>query len=78
MWSMGKQPHRHTEMGQISSSCLLQNNDSMYKRYLNPVPRYSHGGLYPQSPSLKRKVSDSKVSRQEGIVPGRCEGQVGT
>lgn len=29
-------------------------------------------------PSLKWKVSDSKVSREEGIVAGRCEGQVGT
>lgn len=28
--------------------------------------------------SLKQKVSDSKVSREEGIVAGRCEGQVGT
>lgn len=32
----------------------------------------------PPEPSLKWKVSDSKVSREEGIVAGRCEGQVGT
>lgn len=67
-----------TETGQLSSSCLLQNNnnDSVYKRYPKPlVPSW-----WPvlRSPFLKGKVSDSKVTSQEGTVPGRCEGQVGT
>ena len=61
---------------------LLQNND--YKSGIKKTPgepwRTCHTPT-PQSRSLtpwRGGLSDAKVPSQEGTVPGRCEGQVGT